>query len=136
MTFEEIAASLPHGFHDAQLRRFEMDYVRRELTFELDVWIGDMNAEVRELYRPARLALKNVAYLVIEPPHPDYPWDEPGEIRIDAGVGQPTQSSSKLPGAPDGTSVAWMYLEDLNTVIIFAAGSASLDWTGPEYARG
>lgn len=113
-----------------------MDYVRRELTFDLDVWIGGMNADVRELYRPARLRLENVAYLVIEPPHPGYPWDEPGEIRIDAGVGQPTQSSSKLPGAPDGTSVTWMYLGELNTFLIFAAGSASLDWTGPEYDGG
>ncbi len=136
MTFEEVAASLPHGFHDAQLRRFEMDYVHRKLTFDLDVWIGGMNARVRELYRPARLTLENVAFLVIEPPHPDYPWDEPGEIRIDAGVGQPSQSSAKLPDAPVGASVAWMYLEDLNTFLVFAAASASIDWTGPEYDRG
>lgn len=72
MTFAEIATSLPHGFHDAQLRRFEMDYVRRELTFDLDVWIGGMSADVRELYRPARLRLVNVAFLTIEPPHPGY----------------------------------------------------------------
>ncbi len=136
MRFADLLDSLPNGLHDAQLRRFEMDYVRKELTFDLDVWIGDMNARVRELYRPARLTLENVAFLVIEPPHPDYPWDEPGEIRIDAGVGQPTQSSSKLPDAPDGASVAWMYLEDLNTFLVFATASASLDWTGPEYARG
>lgn len=136
MRFADLLASLPNGLHDAQLRRFEMDYNRRELTFDLDVWIGNMNADVRELYRPARLRLENVAYLVIEPPHPDYPWDEPGEIRIDAGVGQPTQSSSKLPDAPDDASVAWMYLEDLNTFLVFAAGSASLDWSGPEYDRG
>jgi hypothetical protein len=29
MTFEEVATSLPHGFHDAELQHFEMDYVHR-----------------------------------------------------------------------------------------------------------
>ena len=35
MTFEEVAASLPNGFHDAELQRFEMDYVHRTLRFNL-----------------------------------------------------------------------------------------------------
>lgn len=35
MTFKEAAASLPNGFHDAELQRFEMDYVHRTLRFDL-----------------------------------------------------------------------------------------------------
>ena len=31
MTFEETAAALPNGFHDAELQHFEMDYVHRKL---------------------------------------------------------------------------------------------------------
>jgi hypothetical protein len=31
MTLEEVASSLPNGFHDAELQRFEMDYVHRTL---------------------------------------------------------------------------------------------------------
>ena len=90
MTFEEIAASLPNGFHDAELQRFEMDYVHRTLRFDLVVWIGDMDdSRRRELYRPARLTLDDVAFLVIEPPDVNYPWLKAGRIRIDAGEGQP-----------------------------------------------
>jgi len=67
MTFEETAAALPNGFHDAELQHFEMDYVHRKLRFDLVVWIGDMDdSRRRELYRPARLTLDDVAFLVID----------------------------------------------------------------------
>ncbi len=136
MTFQEAAESLPNGFHDAELLRFEMDYVRRKLQFDLLVWIGDMDdLRRRELYRPTRLTLDDVAFLVIEPPDPAYPWHQPGPIRIDAGEGQPKQSSSSVPSAPKGTSMTWMYLEGLNRFLLFAAGNASIEWTGPEENR-
>ena len=133
MTFNDLAKTLPNGFHDAELHRFEIDYVQRVLQFILVLWIGDMeDITVRELYRPARVTVHDVAYLVIEPPDTNYPWLDPGRIRIDTGEGQPTQSDSKLPAAPVGSSVTWMYLEELNRFLLFAAGHASLEWTGPE----
>ena len=136
MSFEEVAASLPNGFHDAELQRFEMDYVHRTLRFDLVVWIGNMDdSRRRELYRPARLTLDDVAFLVIEPPDVNYPWLKAGRIRIDVGEGQPPQSSSTLPAAPAGTQTAWMYLGELNRFLLFSAGSASLEWTGPEENR-
>jgi len=68
MTFEDAAASLPNGFHDAELLRFEMDYVQRRLQFDLVLWIGDMDdSRSREIYRRARLTLERVAFLVVEP---------------------------------------------------------------------
>lgn len=139
MTFNELAQSLPQGFHDAELQRFEMDYLSRVLIFDVVVWIGDMdNEQAREMYRPARVTVEEVAYLVIEPPDPReppelrYPWKEPGTIRFDTGAGQPQQSESVLPKAPEGTSVTWMFLSDLNRFVLFAAGNAALEWTGPE----
>jgi hypothetical protein len=136
MTFKEVAASLPNGFHDAELQRFEMDYVHRSLRFDLLVWIGDMDdSRRRELYRQARLTLDDVAFLVIEPPDITYPWLKAGCIRIDAGEGQPPQSSSTLPVAPAGTRTIWMYLGELNRFLLFSAGNASLEWTGPQVDR-
>ncbi len=136
MTFKDAAASLPNGFHDAELQCFEMDYVHRTLRFDLVVWIGNMDdSRRRELYRPARLTFDDVAFLVIEPPDVNYPWLKAGRIRIDAGEGQPPQSSSTLPAAPAGTQSAWMYLGELNRFLHFSAGSASLEWTGPEENR-
>jgi len=136
MTFQEAATSLPNGFHDAELQRFEMDYVHRTMRFDLVVWIGNMDdSQRRELYRPARLTLDDVAFLVIEPPGVNYPSLTAGPIRIDAGEGQPPQSSSTLPVAPTGTKTTWIYLEELNTFLLFAAGNASLEWTGPAVNR-
>ena len=136
MTFQETAASLPNGFHDAELQRFEMDYVHRKLQFDLVVWMGDMDdPRDQELYRPARLTLDHVAFLVIEPPDISYPWLKPGRIRIDAGDGQPRQSSSALPVVPAGTTISWMYLGELNTFLLLSAGNASLQWTGFEENR-
>ena len=87
MTFQETAASLPNGFHDAELQRFEMDYVRRQLRFDLVVWIGDMDdRERRETYRPARVTLDNVGFFVIEPPDADYPW--PKQAQSDSTPGK------------------------------------------------
>jgi hypothetical protein len=136
VTFEEVSASLPNGFHDAELQHFEMDYVHRTLRFDLVAWIGDMDdSRRRELYRAARLTLDDVAFLVIEPPDINYPWLKAGRIRIDAGGGQPHQSSSTLPVAPAGARTTWMYLGELNRFLLFAARNASLEWTGPEENR-
>jgi hypothetical protein len=136
MTFEETAAALPNGFHDAELQHFEMDYVHRKLRFDLVVWIGDIDdSRRRELYRPARLTLDDVAFLVIEPPDVNYPWLKAGRIRIDAGERHPGQSSSTLPVAPVGTRTTWMYLGELNTFLLFSARNALLEWTGPEVDR-
>jgi hypothetical protein len=89
----------------------------------------------RELYRPARLSVDHMDFLVIEPPDVNCPWLKAGRVRIDAGEGQPPQSSSTLPIAPAGAWTTWIYLEELNTFLFFSAGNASLEWTGPEVNR-
>jgi len=133
MTFRQLVASLPNALHDAELRRFELDYEQRKLRFELAIWVGNMSDPAsRELYRPAILTFADVAYLVAEPP--GIPLDS-GAIRIDAGEGRPKQSSTELPDAPANTTVTWVYLDDLNTFLMFAAGEATLEWTGPEEPR-
>lgn len=137
MNFEEVANTLPNGFHDAELRRFEMDYVQRKLHFDLDVWIGDMHnpPEAREIYRPSRVTVEKVAFLVIEPPDASCPWQEPGTITVDAGEGLPCQASSILPEIPAGSQMTWMYMDALNRYLLFAGGKTSLEWTGPEENR-
>jgi hypothetical protein len=93
------------------------------------------DARAREMYRPARLTFDDVAFVVIEPPDTSYAWLKPGPVRIDAGEGQPKQSSSTLPETPEGTSLTWVYLGELNTFLLFAAGNVSLEWTGPDQNR-
>ena len=136
MTFRQLLASLPHGLHDAKLRRFEMDYVERRLRFELDIWIGNLNSATdRELRRPALLTFDDVAFLIIESPSAESVPLMAETIRIDAGEGRPARSSSEIPAAPANTIVTWMYLEEPNTFLMFAAGEATLEWTGPAESR-
>jgi hypothetical protein len=136
MNFNQLGKTLHNGFHDAELHRLEMDYVRRRLKLELVVWIGHMgDVAARELYRPARVTLADVAFLVIEPPDADSPSLEGGPVVIDTGEGLPRQSASLLPEQPSGTVITWMYIEELNRFLLFAAGSAVLEWIGPEENR-
>lgn len=86
----------------------------------------------RELYRPARLTIDDVAFLVIEPPDDGASLaSKGGPIRIDAGQGRPQQSSSSLPDLPPEMPITWMYLGQLNAFLLFSAGHASLSRTGP-----
>ena len=133
MTFNELDRTLPNGCHDAELRRFSMDYVNRTLIFDLVVWIGRMEDEqARELYRPATVKVSKVAFLVLEPPDSNYPWQKAGTVCIDTGEGVPKQSSSKIPNIPNGVVVTWMYLKEMNRFLLFAGAEATLEWNGPE----
>jgi hypothetical protein len=40
MTLDELAVSLPNGFHDAELKTLALDYERREARLVLDLWSG------------------------------------------------------------------------------------------------
>lgn len=136
MNFQELAQTLPNGFHDSELRNFEMDYVHRRFHLDLDVWIGEVeNVERREFYRPARLSLDKVAFLIIEPPDTRYDWLDPGSTRIDAGAGCPKQSSCSVPPIPAGSFSVYFYLGELNSFLHVAAEHASLEWTGLEENR-
>jgi hypothetical protein len=133
MNIDELARTLPNGFHDAGLRGFTMDYVARTLNLALDVWTGDMDdPNRREAYRPADVRLADVAYLAIEPPDERQPWLDGESIRIDAGVGQPPKSQYTVPAQPVGSFQAWVYLGELNTFLHVVAKDASLQWAGDE----
>jgi hypothetical protein len=129
MNFNELDLTLPNGFHDASLRHFEMNYVNHTLNFDLDVSVGTPEEE-QEFIRPARVTVKNVAFLVVESPYARDEWLKAGPIWIDTGEGAPDKGKSELPEVSKGTSTTWMYLREMNSFIIFAGGEASIEWTG------
>jgi len=55
MTIFEVANGLPNGLHDAEVQSIRIDYLKRTVEFELDVWTGTMAdaASTREMYRRA-----------------------------------------------------------------------------------
>jgi hypothetical protein len=52
----ELEKTLRNGLHDARVSRIAIDYEKRKLILDLDVWVGDMDSdphEIWEAYKPA-----------------------------------------------------------------------------------
>jgi hypothetical protein len=87
MTLEELADTLPNGFHDAQVSSVSIDYVEREARLNIDLWVGvpSEDEELREAYREGELKLSGLLYWVIEPPDANYLYGKSKQLRVDAG---------------------------------------------------
>jgi hypothetical protein len=105
VTIEDLAGTLPNGFHDSEVEVMSVDFNARTAEFTLLVWVGTMQSPPgpdRDKYRRARLTLIGLEYLAIEPPHPDYPYEDAGTIKIDLcdpghAVAQPRVRPNNLP---------------------------------------
>ena len=136
MTLEELADTLPNGFHDAEVRQLNIDYVKREARLLLDLLVGDPSAqteELREGYRQAEVKLSGLLYWVIEPPDARYEYGKAGTLWIDAGAlgSDEPQPSVKLPEPlPSGAFASWIFVQDWNAFMYVAAMDASIEWKG------
>jgi hypothetical protein len=134
MTLEELADTLPNGFHDAQVSGISLDYLKREASFTLDIWVGDsssQNERAREAYRSAELKLSGLLYCAIEPPDASYPYAESGKLWVDAGALESAdfRPSVQLPESlPDGAFACWFFVQGWNSFIYVGAMEASLEW--------
>jgi len=70
MTLEELAHTLPNGFHDSALKGLSIDYGRRMLHLEVSLKVGDPNGarDQRDDVRDAEVDIAGVVFLVIDPP--------------------------------------------------------------------
>ena len=87
MTLDELAATLPNGFHDSEVNGLRIDYIRREVTIDLVVWVDDHLSDDpgdRESYRPGSLTLSGLHFCCIEPPSPEC-LPRVGAVTIDTG---------------------------------------------------
>ena len=133
MTLEEVAASLPNGFHDASIKGISIDYVTGTATFDLQLWVGDDSAEKeeeREVYRAARLTLSDLLFCIIEPPDPNYPYYDKKPLWVDGGPwnSAPISTSIQLPSPlPENSFVYWFFVNNWNSFIYVAAMAARLE---------
>jgi hypothetical protein len=138
MTFDDLAISLPSGFHDAELKSLTIDYTKREARLILDVWVADdLNSEEREAYRLAEVILSGLLFWVSEPPDVRYPFNKAGGKRIDIGPMKLLKERDfvKLPPIPDDAFVNWIFVSDWNAFIYVAAQDAALKWLGEKTVR-
>jgi len=135
MTLDDLAASLPNGLHDAELRAVNIDFVRGVARLDLDIWIGDEFE--REAYRNARIELSRLLFWITEPPDPRYPFAEHGGLRIAAGplTEDTPKNRPSLPPVPPDRFANWIFVTDWNAFIFVAAGDASLEWLGERINR-
>ena len=127
MNLFQLAETLPNGLHDAQLRRLSVDYVERTAVLELEIWVDDTDVFL-ELYRPARIVLKGLAYLVIQPPDAGYPFREAGVVTIDLSAPETFVSGR------ESDSAFRLFISQSNSFIDADADAAELEWLG-ESAR-
>lgn len=129
MTVEDIANSLPNGFHDALLESFQADYMKRTLSFDLQI---DLTTEtdIKNRYRRAQLKVTGLVYVSVEPPGARYLADA-NEFVIDTGDfsgGRAPNPAIALDLLPEGVSASWMFVDAWNSFIHFAAAEAHLTW--------
>jgi hypothetical protein len=128
MTIEEIEGNLPNGFHDASLKRIEIDYVKMVAVLDIDV--DTSSPDTDEEYREGRLTLTGLLFCVIDPPDFRSPVKTTEGVWIaDSGQATTEQLTTKLPGPiPAGVFVHYFYINDWNAFLYVAAASARLDW--------
>jgi hypothetical protein len=136
--FDNIEASLPNGFHDAELQKVVIDYMTMEVQVTLDIWIGQIDDPVlRESYRKAVLTLSGLIFWITDAPSFDYPYDLGGGISVDSGPIASLEEARKahLPPIPEGTFGNYFYVNDWNSLMYFCAKDASLTWIGDRTVR-
>ena len=139
MTVEELENSLPNGVHDGEISGISVDYVLRVATFEIDLWIGDLNSKdpvVRECYRKATITIRGLDFLAIEPPHPVYPYTEPDTVCISNNGPIDDRYGEKLSVLPKGNCSQALYIGSWNTCIFVSGESCDLKWTGEPHLLG
>lgn len=131
MNIEDLEANLPNGLHDALLREFSTDRADRRAEFILDVWLGDLHSSEtaeRERYRPARLELLGLAYLIADDCDPRYPAGDGLAVRIDICAADDDAERSRQ--VPAGGFAGRFFVTEWNAFIHFAALDARLTWIG------
>lgn len=123
MNIQELADSLPNGFHDALLHSHEVDYDARTATFTMDLWVGDIDSEKhREAYRLGQLIIKELDYLFIDPPDANYDQTSPHQIDLCDALPDYPQCGS------DGSFRARFYSASTNAFIHFSGSAASFEY--------
>jgi len=131
MNIDQLEADLPHGFHDSLLRMFSSDMDERRAEFVLDVWVGDLQSDVnaeRERYRPARLELLGLGYLIVD--GRDHRQADVDLTPVQIDVRDADDDPERARQVPAGGFAGRFFVTEWNAFIHFAALEARLTWLG------
>jgi hypothetical protein len=133
MTFQDLADSLPNGFHDAHLKSVCIDYVERLLAMQMEILVGTPEAQDRDEYRKATLTVTGLYFCVIDPPDAKYPFTtKNSHIWVSGDNGWP-DTLSDLAASLAQTNPRFTYHRffsvDWNSFIYVAADDVQLSWS-------
>jgi|SRR5882724_1988609 len=137
MTLEELEDTLPNGLHDSEVESVFIDYLRRTATIQMAVFVGEVDAPIdkREAYRNASLLIAGLSFASIEPPHANYPFAEPGTLRIDACDMRKDLDADLLAKLPRGSFIRSFFVNEWNAFIHLAGSDAQILWKGETVYR-
>lgn len=140
MTFEHLDRQLPNGFHDARLRRVDINYGDRTARLHMSFWVGDLDGPNREDYKDGTLNVDGLCYYAIEAPDPTYPFMRTGSPINVAGYPEDLEKFPALNGLlsvlPKGVTCYRFFVHDWNSFIHIAARDVQLSWAGDEARMG
>jgi hypothetical protein len=126
MTIEEIAQSLPNGFHDSSIKSVHLNYEQRTAEMDLVLWVAGAEDEDSELYQRATLFISDLVYFVIEPPGPPNVAHAANSL-VDGGASELERAAYPLPKPlPSGVFTYWFFVSIWNSFIHIAASSAEI----------
>ena len=121
-------------FHDVKVSRISVDYIKRAVEFECTIPVGFWNSPndhgVTDGELKGTLVLTGLLYFVMEPPAPDYPYEDSVGIEITAeGPVIPREIDmdyvSKFPqDLPDEAFLHYFFVNEWNAFIFIAATNA------------
>jgi hypothetical protein len=137
MTLDEIARTLPNGFHDSEIRGVTVNYERRIAEIEMTLDYTSPDGPVPwPPTRDAKVVLRGLKYLAIEPPAHHYPFDDARALDVsDAYNSIGTDASGRrlvspelLAAPPHQAFATSFFVNDWNSFIHVAADEAELIW--------
>jgi hypothetical protein len=138
LTLEELADSLPNGFHDSELKRLSVDFERRRICMDMSLSVGrpDDPPEHREDYRDARVEVSGFSFLVIGQPDGNNNFAQPGTMQlVDAypteSIPEIAEGLKSLLKVPYHTFAQSFYVSGWNSFIHIAARDCSVSWAAP-----
>jgi hypothetical protein len=141
MTLEQLANTLPNGFHDSALKTFTIDYERRTVRLNMSLKVGDPDGpcEQRDDVREARIEISGVVFFAIDPPSSaaGCNFESPGELWIvdsyeTRSIPEFTKTieNKLLDAVPADAFVQSFFVSEWNSYIHIAARNCSMEWDG------
>lgn len=132
MTFEDLDKELPNGFHDAKLRKIEVDFANKRIILSVDLLQGCPGDPDPERRGFGTLRVLSPRLFFLEAPDPRYSFQMDGSpVGVDGDsvrAGEDAAVDALLRLLPPGTAAYRFFLEDWNSFLYLAGDEVQFNW--------